>query len=208
MAVAVRLQHRLYRQPELRAEPLRGRRLALHALGGGLAGGVGAGLAFRPGFPGGVQASVLVTLAVLVLVVASSTDFHRRLIPDRLSYPAIVGAAVATPLWPEQGVGELWLGGGVALAIGVLLLLAGTAVGARLGVAETPFGLGDVKLILFIGLAAGWPDVLSALLVGAVAAGFPAFALLLARRSRTVFSYGPYLALGGALVLLFPSAGG
>lgn len=202
-ALAVRWQHLLYRQPEYRAEPLAGRRLAVYAATAATFGGAAVGLACRPGF-GGPAASTLASLAVAVLVVASSTDLHRRLIPDRLMYPSIAGAAAATPFWPDRTVAELWVGAGAAFGIGAALFLGGMVFGALLRTAETPFGLGDVKLMAFIGLVTGWPAVLSALLLGVVAAGVPALALMLAGRSRAAFSYGPYLALGVVLVLLFP----
>lgn len=206
-ALAVRWQHVLYRQPEYRAEPLAGRRLAVHATAAAVLGGAAVGLGFRPGF-GGTATSTLTALAVAVLVVASSTDLHRRLIPDRLMYPAIAGAAAATPFWPERTFGEFWLGAAVAFGIGAALFAGGLLFGALLRIQETPFGLGDVKLILFIGLVTGWPAILSALLLGVVAAGVPAVVLLFARRSRSVFSYGPYLAVGATVVLLFPGAFG
>jgi len=205
LAAGVRWQHVLYRQAEYRAAPLSGRRLTVQVAAVAGVGGAAVGLAWRPGF-GGVSGSVLSSLAVAVLCLASSTDLHRRLIPDRLMYPAIVGAAAATPFWPDRSPAELWAGAGVALAIAAVLFLGGAVFGALIRSAETPFGLGDVKLIVFIGLVTGWPAVLSALLLGVVVAGVPALILLAARRSRSVFSYGPYLALGALLVLLFPGA--
>lgn len=203
LVLVVRWQHLLYRQEEYRASPLSGRRRLAQPVAVATVGALAIGLACRPGF-GGPAASALTSLAIAVLVVASSTDIHRRLIPDRLILPAIAGAALATPFWPDRSVAELWIGAAAALVIGCALYLGGVLIGGVLRSSEVPFGLGDVKLIVFIGLVTGWPNVLAALLVGVLAAGLPALVLLLARRSRSVFSYGPYLALGAALVLLLP----
>jgi prepilin signal peptidase PulO-like enzyme (type II secretory pathway) len=66
--------------------------------------------------------------------------------------------------------------------------------------------MGDVKLIVLLGLLCGWPAVFTALLYGIVMAGVVSFALILRGRSKTVFSYGPYLILGGLIVILFPAS--
>jgi leader peptidase (prepilin peptidase)/N-methyltransferase len=63
--------------------------------------------------------------------------------------------------------------------------------------------MGDVKLAGMLGFLLGW-KVLPALFVGAVAGGVVA-GILLTRASgrRATMAYGPYLALGGAAVILF-----
>jgi leader peptidase (prepilin peptidase)/N-methyltransferase len=95
----------------------------------------------------------------------------------------------------------LWLA--AALAAAVLLLLLGALAGAAARSRETAFGLGDAKLILLIGLLTGWPAVLSALLLGIIAAGIVAAVLIVLRGRGATYSYGPYLAAGAVVVLLW-----
>ncbi|MGI8927511.1 MAG: prepilin peptidase [Tepidiformaceae bacterium] len=200
----VRWQHLLYRDQEHRRERLRGGRLRLYQLIGGVAGAAIAALALRPGHYDAGPAAITAIFG-FVLLTLSTTDFERRIIPDRLSYPAILLAAALCWAWPDRSAAAIF--GGAAFAVGVAALLfgAGLAVGAVLRIRGVPFGLGDVKLIVLIGLLTGWPAVASALLIGVVVAGLPSLALMVSGRSRAVFAYGPYLAAGGLVVLLFPA---
>ena len=62
-------------------------------------------------------------------------------------------------------------------------------------------GMGDVKLMLLIGAALG-SAVVTAILVGSLAAGGYAAVVLLRGGSRTAFAFGPFLVFG-ALVALY-----
>jgi leader peptidase (prepilin peptidase)/N-methyltransferase len=86
------------------------------------------------------------------------------------------------------------------------LFVLGQLVGGAVGTSQTPFGLGDVKLIILLGILLGWPAFLSALLIGVLLAGIPGLVLTVTGKGRSVFSYGPFLVAGGLVVLLFPSA--
>lgn len=195
-------QHRCYREAAFREEPARGARLfALRAFAMP-AGALAAALAFRPGQPGGL-ASAHTAAFCLLLVAVSSTDFDRRRIPNVLVYPGILAAVAAAPAWPDRSIGSIAAGGAAALAAAVVLVLLGAAAGAAARSRQTAFGLGDAKLILLIGLLTGWPAVLSALLLGIIAAGIVAAVLIVLRGRGSTYSYGPYLAAGAVVVLLW-----
>lgn len=196
-------QHLLYRQAEYRDNPMSGARLLRYRLALAVVCAAGAALALRPGHydPG---PAVLSGGFVLVLSVLSSTDFERRIIPNRLLYPALVAAAASCRAWPDRSVADIWLGAAFAAGVAGGLFAIGLLLGAALKVRGTLFGLGDVKLILLIGLLAGWPAVMSALFIGVLAAGVPSLFLLARGGASRYFSYGPYLALGGAVVMLWP----
>jgi prepilin signal peptidase PulO-like enzyme (type II secretory pathway) len=195
-------QHLLYRQPEYRDKPAAGRKLlvmrVLLAAGCGVAGG----LAFRPEYYD-FWPALLTAAFALVLLVLASTDFEHRIIPNNLSYPAIAAAAALCWAWPDRDVSDVLIGLGFAVGVAVVLWGFGQVVGALLGVTATPFGIGDVKLIVLIGLLLGWPVVMTALFIGVILAGVPAIALMVSGRGRGVFAYGPYLALGGLVGLLW-----
>ena len=201
-AVVPLYQHRLYRAPEHRSHPASGLKLRVLQAFCLLGTGAAWGLAFRPGHYDAFPAALTAAFA-LVLVVLSSTDFDRRIIPNRLSYPAIVAAAALCWAWPDRDAGDIAVGAAVAAGVAASMVALGVVVGALLGVKDIAFGMGDAKLIVLIGLLTGWPGVMTALFYGVLLAGGAAFVFLFRRGWRTVFSYGPYLAAGGIIVMLW-----
>jgi len=199
---AARYQHLLYRQAEFRAAPLRGGTWWRAKPVAGLAMGLTTAIALRPDHYG-AEPALLTALFAAVLIVLSSTDFERRLIPNRLIHPALAGALVAMWAWPDRSVSDCLVGGGFGLLVGAAMFALGLVVGTALGVKATPFGLGDVRLIVLLGLLLGWPAVMTALFMGVILAGLPALVMIVLGRGRSVFSYGPYLAGGGLYALLW-----
>jgi prepilin signal peptidase PulO-like enzyme (type II secretory pathway) len=61
-------------------------------------------------------------------------------------------------------------------------------------------GMGDVKLGVLLGVALG-QDVVAALLIGMLSA-VPAALFVMSRGRAAALPYGPFLALGAAVVLL------
>jgi len=196
------MQHRLYRSEEHRSNPVSGMKLRLLQAFCALATGTAWGLAFRPGYYEFGPAALTAVFA-LVFVVVSSTDMERRIIPNRVSYPAIAAAVAFCWAWPDRTVADIIAGGAFGLGIAAAMVALGVVVGGLLRVRDIAFGMGDAKLIVLIGLTTGWPGVMSALFYGVLLAGGAAFVLLFRRGWRAVFSYGPYLAAGGVIVLLW-----
>lgn len=198
-------QHLLYRQPEYRVPPRdpgtssTARRVLIVTVAA-----LGVAVALRPGHVD-LPAGVLTACFILVLSVMASTDLERRLLPNRLMYPALAAALALVWAWPHASIVELFAGGAAGLLIGGGLFVGGLLFGAFLGVKATPFGLGDVKLMVLIGLLVGWDAVLSAFFIGIVAAGVPALVMTVLGRGREVFAYGPFLILGALVVLLWPA---
>lgn len=197
-----RVQHHLYREEDFRANPARGRLLlalqvfcALTAAGIGLA-------AFRPDHYDIAPAALTFGFG-LVMVGLSSTDYERRRIPNRLTYPAIVAAAACAWAWPDRSWEEVAWGGLLALGIAVGMVVLGVVAGILLRTTVTPFGMGDAKLIVLIGLLTGWPAMLTAVFLGVLLGGVAALFFLVRKGKRAVFSYGPYLAGGAVTVMLW-----
>lgn len=200
---AAGFQHYLYRQPEYRENPAGGRKLLALRIFLAITCAAGVGLALRPDHYDAGPA-LLTALFAVVLAVLSSTDFERRIIPNRLVHPAIIAAAIVCWAWPDRSVLDIAGGTAFALAVAVFLFVFGIVTGSAMGVRGTAFGMGDVRLIVLIGLLLGWPLAMTGLFIGVIAAGIPALVLVFAGRGGRFFSYGPYLALGAALVLLWP----
>jgi leader peptidase (prepilin peptidase)/N-methyltransferase len=197
-----RYQHLLYRQPRFRAEPLRDgawRRLPF-VVAAVLAGAIV--LALRPDHYDAGPA-LLTALFATVLIVLSSCDFERRIIPNNLVQPAILAALLLCWAWTDRSVADCLWGGAFGLAVGGGLFALGMLTGSLMGISITPFGLGDVRLIIFMGLLTGWPAIMTVLFIGVILGGVPALAMMFTGRSRRAYSYGPYLAAGGLYALLF-----
>lgn len=142
--------------------------------------------------------TLLISLYSSLLIVMGVIDLEHQRILNVLVYPAIILGLLTIPLNSE---GSFWLqllGGGIGF--GVLFLLAAVSPGAM--------GYGDVKLILFIGLIVGYPDILLVLFSSFVLGGMVAGFLLLTKQvsRKDPIAFGPYLALGGILTLLYGEA--
>jgi leader peptidase (prepilin peptidase)/N-methyltransferase len=138
---------------------------------------------------------VFVALVACVFIVALVIDLERRLIPNRLVYPAIGAALLAIPLAVGPGLPQALSGGAVGLALLSLIVL----------VYPGGMGLGDVKLAALIGLVVGFPSILLALFLSFLVGGAVGAAGLLARRigTKDALPFAPFLAMGGMVALLY-----
>lgn len=156
---------------------------------------------------GASAATVAFALLFSMLLVVSVIDIEHSRIPDRISLPSMAIAAVAAL------AAALVQGDGARL----LAALSGAALfSGGLGIAHvvSPAGMGrgDVKLAVVLGLALGWASggpsdavllVLAAFLCASVAGTAVGVALLVRRRRNAPYPFGPSLAVGSVVVLLF-----
>jgi leader peptidase (prepilin peptidase) / N-methyltransferase len=144
---------------------------------------------------GGSLHDVLLGLVLVALLVPIALiDLDHRIIPNRLTALGAVAALAIGLATDPGGVPQQLIAG--AAAGGFLLAAALARPGGM--------GMGDVKLAGMLGFLLGW-KVLTALFIGAIGGGIAA-AVLLSRSAegrRSTMAYGPYLALGGALTILF-----
>jgi prepilin signal peptidase PulO-like enzyme (type II secretory pathway) len=128
-----------------------------------------------------------------VLIACTVTDIIVHRIPNVFVYPAIIFAAIVGATVPGAGVRDVLLGG--ALVGGAFFAFALLPGG----------GFGDAKLGAFVGLALGLRFGGYAMLIGAMAGGAGAIAVVISRRFRDLrvpMAYGPYIALGAFVVML------
>jgi leader peptidase (prepilin peptidase) / N-methyltransferase len=149
---------------------------------------------------GGPAADVVLGLVlVTVLVPLVLIDLDHRLLPNRITGPAAVAAAAIGAAMHPAGLPEQLVAGAAA---GAFFLAAALA---RPG----GMGMGDVKLAAVLGLFLGRavaPALLVALVVGTLAG-----VVVMARKGvgdgrRTALPFGPFLALGGVVALLWGDA--
>ena len=165
-------------------------RTAVVALVGALAFGL---LPLRFGVTAEPLAFILFGAWFVTLVIGLATDLDQRLLPDLLTVPAIpvallYGLTGANPLVE----GEVILALVAALAIPALLYLPSIPFGAG------AFGLGDVKLLVGVGLMAGASRALGSVIFALALAGVVIVGLLLLRRvgRRTYIPFGPFFIIG------------
>jgi len=135
-----------------------------------------------------------------VLLLVTVTDLEHRLIPNRASLPAIVIAAVTSPVWFGPGWYLAFIGG--AIGFGFFWLAA--IVGGRF-IGRGAMGGGDVKLAAYIGLLTGFPGIITALVLTILAGGLISLTLLAVRvvNLRSGIPYGPFIVLGGFITMLW-----
>ncbi len=136
--------------------------------------------------------------AALTLLLA--TDLDQRLLPDVITLPMIplaLGAALIdlNPLVPPGSVPGAIL---AAIAIPGVLFLVAIPFGAG------AIGMGDLKLLVSVGLLTGLVRAVTGVIVGALAAGLVLAVLLAARRItlKTYVPFGPFLILGAYWAVL------
>ena len=146
---------------------------------------------------------------VSLFLLLSVTDLEHGLIPNNVVYPAVVASIIAAPFRPSIGLHSLLpygdgvvgsvissLGGGIALFL-VFLVIALMSRGGM--------GGGDIKMAALCGLAIGLANVPAALFICWVGGGFVAISLVVLRvkRKRDTIPFGPFLALGSTVALLW-----
>lgn len=135
-----------------------------------------------------------------VLLLVTVTDLEHRLIPNRAILPAIVIAALTSPLWFGPGWYLALVGG--AIGFGFFWLAA--IVGGRF-IGHGAMGGGDVKLAAYVGLITGFPGIITALVLTILAGGIISLVLLMVRvvNMRSGIPYGPFIVLGGFITMLW-----
>jgi leader peptidase (prepilin peptidase)/N-methyltransferase len=142
----------------------------------------------------------LASFFTAVLMLITVTDFEHRMIPDRAIFPAILGAALVSPLWFGPGWWLAFVGG--AIGYGFFWLVAWLG---RKFVGPGAMGQGDVTLAGFVGLITGFPGIITALVITIIAGGIISLVLLATRvvNMRSGIPYGPFICLGGFITMIY-----
>jgi len=140
-------------------------------------------------------------LYVVALVVLFATDLDQRLLPDVITLPMVVYAIGIYVLGASPFLATtedvLWaIGAAIVVPIAMYLLSIPFGQGA--------IGLGDLKLLISVGLFAGSGLLFYALVAGALLAGLTVGLLLFVRRIslKSFVPYGPFLIAGTLWAIL------
>lgn len=142
-------------------------------------------------------------LLAAALVVVTFIDLDHQIIPDVISLPGIaVGFLLSFLLpfvsWSDSLFGILLGGGSLYLVAKVYYWL--TRVEGM--------GGGDVKLLAMIGAFMGWKAILPTIFIGSLVGSVIGVSVMLYRKagSRLAIPFGPFLALGAVIYLLYGPA--
>ena len=127
------------------------------------------------------------------LVAGFAIDLDQRLLPDELTLPIIPIALVLDLTGHNPLVGaDLLPALAIAVVVPIGLYVASIPFGAG------AFGLGDVKLLIGVGLMTGFLRTFTGLVSGLLAAGLVLVLLLATRRigRRTFVPFAPFLIFG------------
>ncbi len=130
-----------------------------------------------------------------LFIVLAVIDLEHKLILNVIVYPSAIVALIIDAVLYRAGVVSYIIG--FALGFAFLLL---TALVSRGGM-----GIGDVKMAGLIGLIVGFPQVIVSLLIGILLGGLVAIILLVLRlkKRKEAIPFGPFLALGAMLTLVW-----
>jgi len=133
------------------------------------------------------------------LVVGMATDLDQRLLPDVLTLPVIPIALVYALSGRNPLVGADVL---PAIAIATLVPLVLYLLSIPFGAGA--FGIGDVKMLVGVGLMSGAIRAFTGLVSGLFAAGIVLVVLIVGRRvtMKSYVPYGPFLIFGAVWGIL------
>ena len=138
-------------------------------------------------------AQVLFGLWFACLVLGFAVDLDQRLLPDELTLPVIPLALLLDVTGNNPLVGTAVLPAiAIAIVVPAALLLLSIPFGAG------AFGMGDVKLLVGVGLMLGIVRAFGGLLAGLIAAGLVLAILLATKRigRQSFVPFGPFLIFG------------
>src|SRR4029453_12039027 len=139
-----------------------------------------------------------------VAVAGLATDLDQRLLPDVLTLPVIPVAAI----YAVSGLNPL-VGADLLPAVIVATVVPAVIYLASLPFGAGAFGLGDVKLLVGVGLMAGGIRAFTGIVSGLFFAGVVLVVLVVTRRItlRTYVPYGPFLIFGAVWGLFVRAEG-
>lgn len=159
------------------------------------------------------QLLLLGTLLIFTwaMVVATAIDLEWRIIPNRLTYP--LPLALLVPLAVHAAMTDTFADlrrgviAGLAIPLGMFLL----SELFRLLRGQAGMGMGDVKLAVSLGLVVGYLGGLQLVAFAyatIISAVLVAMTLVLSGRAKLAsrIPFGPYLAAGAMVTVLFPDA--
>jgi leader peptidase (prepilin peptidase) / N-methyltransferase len=139
-----------------------------------------------------------------LLIVASFIDFEIYILPDIITLPGAILAFMSSFILPISWQDSL---SGALLGSGIFLLLQKTY---KLIKKIDGLGTGDIKIMLMLGALTGWQGlpilIFSSAVLGLAAALFYMKKSKVSKTMQTPVPFGPFLALGAIIYILWGEA--
>jgi leader peptidase (prepilin peptidase) / N-methyltransferase len=146
--------------------------------------------------------TIVYTGLISVFLVVAWIDWDHKIIPDMITLPGIViGFLCATLLLPTGWGNSL---AGILVGGGILVFIAWLS---PFLFGKEGMGGGDIKFLAMVGAFLGWQQAILTLMVASVAGALVGIALLATKvlQKGQYIPFGPYLALGGVIAVLWGS---
>ena len=150
------------------------------------------------------------------LVLVTFVDLTDWTIPNEVTFPGMplgIAFSLVAMFYPDSGLVVLgafepvfnaliglFVGGGILYALDKITLVL---------LKKRGMGFGDVKLLAMLGAFFGYPGVVLIIMIASLIGSIIGIAFIVANRSKSeehgghYLPFGPYLALGGLIVMLF-----
>lgn len=140
---------------------------------------------------------------IAALILGLATDLDQRLLPNEITYPAIPLALLFTLLDANPLVAP----GGLPISIAFAVILPAALYLFSKPFGAGAFGLGDVKLLVSLGLLVGPWRLLVGVIYGFFVSGAVLVVLLITRRItlKSFIPMGPFLIIGALWAILGPN---
>lgn len=146
------------------------------------------------------------------LIVSTFVDLEFRIIPDEISIPGIIIAPIVSFLFPVLHEPLSFLQTGNYHVDGLIASLVGMVMGGgivyligffgKLVFRKEAMGLGDVKLMFFLGGFLGYESIVFVFLLACIVGSLVGIVSLLITKDHYI-AFGPYLALGACAMIFF-----
>ena len=143
--------------------------------------------------------TLLGALAIYLATKIAMADMRRRIIPDAYLFPLMIIGAIITTFfpWPHGiGAGVIGMTFGYIMAA-IIGLIFDRIVTKRAPGAETPIGMGDIKLIAVGGLWCGPTGLAIALIFACIFGAAWAY-----HKKQRFIPFAPFFIIGGFLSLI------
>lgn len=144
-----------------------------------------------------------------ILICIAFIDFDLKIIPNGLVISGfIIGVALSVYnlFYPVLMYGDrIWYNPLIGMASGAGFLLLVVVVGAIVYKSYDAMGMGDVKLLVVIGLFLGWRLTIVALLLAVILAAITSLVLMLFKKLtvKSTIAFGPFIALGAFIAMVY-----
>ncbi len=143
--------------------------------------------------------SVLILMALGLSYKIAKTDMRRRIIPDGYLFPLLIIGVIITTFFPwptniESGAIGMAFGYMLAAIVGLVFDKILTRKNPK---AESPIGMGDIKLISVGGLWCGPTGLAIALVLACIFGATWAY-----RKKQKFIPFAPFFIIGGFLSLI------